>query len=173
MSGGAILPHFSGHPLDVGGLLGSVRAAVLAALPAGDGFLDVGGAVHLVPVPYHPAPHPETRSTSFLIGGFGVAGYRQPLSGGFSLAGEVDLGLALWSGLDAGNPFTVDNAPTDGPLTLPSVRLAGDLLYRVSRPLWLWVGPSYQLFVPVSKGLREVVSAVHLFELSAGVAVQL
>ena len=68
MSGGAAWPHFSGHPLDVA-VLGSVRGAVMAALPAGSGFLDVGGALSLVPVPYRSLIGPDAGQPNTRVAG--------------------------------------------------------------------------------------------------------
>jgi hypothetical protein len=149
-----------------------VRATVVAALPAGPGALDLGGAIALVPLPYTRVDMKGVQVTTFLVGLFGVVGYRWPVSGDFSLGGEADLGMALWSGLDQGNPFTSSNDGTSGALPLPAFRLAVAAHYRLSRLLWLWGGPAYQVALPVSAGLKEAVSAVHLFEITAGVALQ-
>jgi tetratricopeptide (TPR) repeat protein len=173
LSAGPAWPRFSGRSLSVP-VLGSVRAAVVAALPAGGGALDLGGSIAFIPVPYQPverAGAPESRS--FLFGLFAVAGYRRPLGSGFWAGGQADLGVALWSGLDEGNPFTQGNGAATGALPLPAFRGAMSVLYRISHPVWLWLGPAYQVAVPVTAGLKEAVSAVHLFEVTAGVALQI
>jgi tetratricopeptide (TPR) repeat protein len=173
VAGGAALPLFSGRDLELA-LVGSVRAAALCALPAGDGVLDLGLAGSLVTIPYERVDRTDgAQFYSYLFGVAAVAGYRAPLGPRFSLGAEADAGVGLWTGLEPGNPFTRQHRAAPGLHAMPAFRLAAMALFRVGRPLWFWAGPAYQLAVPVGADFKEGVSAVHLLELAGGIALQL
>ena len=87
--------------------------------------------------------------------------------------GEVGAGAGFFSGLEAGNPFTVGGAPTSGALSMFAARIAGGLEVPVSGGWQARLTAASFSFSPPKAGLDASIERLLRFELTAGVGLAL
>ena len=104
-----------------------------------------------------------------LLASFGVAwlpGDR------FSVGPELAAGILWWSGLEAGNRFTVDGAgASGGPVPLPTLRIGLPIEVGLSRSLVLVLRPALAIARPGS-GLQASIARLISAGVSAGAGVR-
>lgn len=89
------------------------------------------------------------------------------------LRGELGVGLLIFSGLVQGNPFTVDGAPTSGPLSTIATRAALGINLRLSRYFGIRLTPAALSFSPRKAGLSADIARLMRVNVTAGLVLSL
>jgi len=147
----------------------SLAAGATYRLDLGRLNLGLGLAGTLFMVPYEA----EGDRTAYMTQALGQAELTYPLASWLELRGEVGVGLLIFSGLRQGNPFTVDGAPTSGPLSTVATRAALGLDVPLGRHWRLRLTPASLSFSPRKAGLSTDITRLLRLDLSIGVALRL
>jgi len=119
----------------------------------------------------HPALEGTSGSSSFW-GGLASVRYLYGIAPGWKLGGGVGGGVVFWSGLDEGNPFTLEGVAPSGAIALPSLTLSLRAELRLTDALFVALTPELVWSkIPSSAGnaISGVISSVTRFDLAAGV----
>ncbi len=155
-----------------------LEGAYAFALPAGQ--LAVGVDLGYARLPYtrqatssHPALAGTSGSSAFWALLASVR-YFWPITSELKVGGGIEGGYLLWSGLDEGNPFTVQGVAPSGAIALPTfaVNLRGE--YRLMDALFVALTPEYLWSdVPSSAGnaVAGVISSISRFDIVASVGI--
>jgi len=177
---GVAFASMSGSAVDLPAMLAArVEGAYAFLLPAGE--LAVGVDLGYARLPYtrratdaHPALEGTSGGSAFW-GLLASARYLVPVTPALKLGAGLAGGVLFWSGLDEGNPFTLQGVAPSGAIALPSaaVSLRGE--YRLSDALFVLLAPELVWStVPSSAGnaIAGVISSVTRIDVAAGVGVQ-
>ncbi len=145
-------------------------------VPAGE--LEVGADLGYARLPYtrvgtssHPALQGSGGSSAFW-GVLASARYLSHVTSDLKLGAGVGGGVVFWSGLDEGNPFTLQGVAPSGALALPAVAVDLRAEYRVADGLFLALTPEL-LWSDIPSGagsaIAGVISSVTRLDLVAGV----
>lgn len=142
----------------------SFRLGVTAPISLGPATLRLGALGTLLPVPYQ-------GGTALLSHVLGQAELALDLLRWLSVRIEAGLGLLLFSGLDAGNPFTEGGAETSGPLGMFAVRAAAGLEVPLGAGWRARLTAFSFSFSPPKEGLDGSISRLLRLEGTLGVGV--
>jgi tetratricopeptide (TPR) repeat protein len=163
---------FSGGDLESSTVLFSARLAGSYALPLGapDGELRIGVAAPFTVLPYT-NDVTGARQGSSLWGLLAEARYLRRLQAAprLRIGGGVGAGVLWWSGLEAGNPFTVGGRTVTGPIAMPTFQVGGRLEYELPRGLFVALAPEVVFSKTTSDGLTGSISWLFRFDLGVGV----
>lgn len=144
----------------------SFRAGVGYPLTLGPATVRLGALGTLLPVPY-------TGGTAMLSQVLGQLEVSLSLISRLRVRVEAGAGLGLFSGLDAGNPFTDMGAPTTGPLSMFSARGAVGLDVIISGGWSARMTAFSFSYSPSKAGLDASVSRLLRFEGTVGIGADL
>lgn len=162
---------FAGVPLSRKTLL-HVGVAGWYQFVAGGFTLDAGVTGRFVPLPYDPIDG-QAGDTSHIWTTLAAVRIAHTLGGSFSVGAEAGSGIGVWTGLKAGNPFTLDGVDAGGPVLLPTLGLGTGLGYAVSPRVWVTGGVFYSVGSVTRAGPFEAVSRVNQLDAHFGVALRL
>lgn len=147
----------------------SLAASATYRLDLGRLNLGLGLAGTLFMVPYEA----EGDRTAFMTQALGQAELTYALASWLQLRGELGVGLLIFSGLRQGNPFTIDGAPTSGPLSTVATRASLGLDVPLG-PHWrLRLTPATVSFSPRKAGLSADITRLLRVDVTIGIALRL
>lgn len=177
VSAGPAFARLSGRAVTLPAMVAArLEGAYVFPLPAGD--LEVGADLGYTRLPYtrvgttdHPALDGTSGSSAFW-GLLATVRYLSALTPALKLGGGLEGGVLFWSGLDEGNPFTLQGVAPSGAIALPSVavNLRGE--YRFTGGLFLTLTPALGWSkIPSSAGnaIAGVISSITRVDVAAGV----
>jgi tetratricopeptide (TPR) repeat protein len=146
------------------------------ALPAGE--LDVGVDLGYARLPYQrvaTSAHPALNGTSGSSGFWALLAsvrYLYGVTSALKLGAGVEGGYVFWSGLDEGNPFTLNGVAPSGAFALPS--LAGQVRgeYLLVEGLFIALTPEFlwsKITSSSGNAIAGVISSVRRFDVIASV----
>lgn len=136
-------------------------------IPAGPALIDAGALITYTPVPWNNNAGAEgTASLTSILGNVGAT---YPVADKILVRGELGLGVLLFSGLEAGNVFTMNGAKASGALSMFNVRVALGGSYLVTPNIAVTAAPVIYSYSPAKEGLRDDLDALTRFELMLGV----
>ncbi len=130
--------------------------------------LDVGAAFTFTPVPYDNAVSGGKDNASFVQALVDVAG-TYTVAPKIGIRVDLGAGLLLFNGINAGNPFTMDEAGTTGSLAMFAVRAGISADYEITPNLIFTVAPIAFSYSPAKSGLSSDISSITRFDVMAGV----
>jgi hypothetical protein len=130
--------------------------------------LRVGLDLGFAQLPYTNVQTPGSGTSSFWTALL-TARYLRDLSPNLKVGGGLGVGVVWWAGLDAGNPFTVDQVAASGAIPMPSFQVGARGEYRFDSGLFIALAPELLFSKTTSDGLSQSVSAVTRFDLIGGV----
>jgi hypothetical protein len=161
VSGGPALAQFGGSSVasktiasvEIGG-----RLAVVSAQPRVELLISGGVA----PVPYDGT---SGVATSLWISGWGGGRISYRLSSAIDLFADLAGGVVWWTGLEEGNPFTVQGMAATGAVPMPSFRAGPGVAFEPARHVSLALAPRYVMSKTSGPGLSAMVSSVARLEI--------
>jgi hypothetical protein len=109
-----------------------------------------------------------------LFSAFGFGAVTKHFTPAIAVRGELGLGLQLFAGLRAGNPFTFGALDTSGALSMFVARGGIAVDYSVTPKIAIWLAPATFSFSPTStKNFRAEVKAINRLDFLLGVRVGL
>ena len=157
---------FSGLEIDSPVLL-AFRVGGSYALLSGPSTLRVGAEALGAFLPYTNLTSAAKESSS-LWGLMLTARYAFLATPELALGAGAGVGVIWWAGLHEGNPFTVDNVASDGPIPMPSFQLGIRAEYALGRRAFVALSPELLLSKTTSDGLSQAVSSVRRLDIYAG-----
>ncbi len=129
--------------------------------------LDVGAAFTFTPVPYDNAVSGGKDNASFVEALADVAG-TYTVAPKIGIRADLGVGVLLFNGINAGNPFTMDEAGTTGALAMFAVRAGLSADYEITSNLIVTVAPIAFSYSPAKAGLSSDISSITRFDLMLG-----
>lgn len=126
----------------------------------------------LTPVPWDNVDYDES-GTAMLTSLLANAGFTYPVIPKLAVRGEIGLGGQFFSGLAAGNPFTLGGASTTGALGVFNIRFGIGAEYAVTDNIVVSAAPIIFSYSPAPANMRDDISSLTRFELMAGVGYKL
>jgi hypothetical protein len=152
------------------GVQPSFRLSATLPVAVGPVELRFGALGGLLPVPLGGEAGGGTALQTHALGQFELALH---LVGGLSLRAEAGGGVLIFSGLGAGNPFTVNGAPTSGPLSMLALRGAVGLELALHERVRLVATPFGFWFSPPKAGLDPSIHRLTRMDFTLGIALRL
>jgi tetratricopeptide (TPR) repeat protein len=146
--GGGGLPFIAGTSSKQGVTLGLTGGYLLPLAAPVD--IEVGAGVAFCTIKF---PTSAGERDAKLFSGFAFAAVSKHLVAGLSARAELGLGIQLFSGLRAGNPFTLGSQDTSGALSMFVARASASVDYAVSSNISLWLSPATFSYSPTSKDI--------------------
>jgi len=131
--------------------------------------IDVGVDATYTPVPFENTMT-QAKANASLISVLADAGATYTVAPNIGVRGDLGLGVLAFTGIsEAGNPFTMDGAPTTGALAMFAVRaaIAGD--YAFTPNLVATVTPIAFEYSPAKTGLRDDIKSITSFDFMLGI----
>ncbi len=129
--------------------------------------LDVGAAFTFTPVQYDNAVSGGKDNASFVEALADVAG-TYTVAPKIGIRADLGLGVLLFNGINAGNPFTMDEAGTTGALAMFAVRAGISADYEITPNLIVTAAPIAFSYSPAKAGLSSDISSITRFDLMLG-----
>jgi hypothetical protein len=148
------------------------------AFPLPVGELVVGADLGYARLPFSrvgTADHPELEGTGGSSAFWALLAsvrYLAAVAPGLKLGGGVEGGVLFWSGLDEGNPFTLQGVAPSGAIGLPTLAVNVRGAYALADDLFVALTPELLWSkIPSSAGnaIAGVISSVSRFDLVASV----
>jgi hypothetical protein len=146
--GGGGLPFIAGTSSKQGVTLGLTGGYLLPLAAPVD--IEIGAGVAFCTIKF---PTSAGERNAKLFSGFAFAAVSKHLVAGLSARVELGLGIQLFSGLRAGNPFTLGSQDTSGALSMFVARASASVDYAVSSNISVWLSPATFSYSPTSKDI--------------------
>jgi hypothetical protein len=127
--------------------------------------LVAGGLIGYTPIPWDANGMSGSTSLFSLLAN-GSVGY--PVIPKLNVRGELGMGVQWWTGLKAGNPFTMDFAETTGALGMFNLRFALGAEYLVTRNIVVTATLPGISYSPAPSNMRDGLSSVTRIEFLVG-----
>jgi hypothetical protein len=130
-------------------------------------IIEPGLGFTFTPAPYDAMGGAST--TGKMFGVFANGGARYEVAPKIGVRGDLGLGLLVFSGLEAGNPFTENGAGTSGALSMFHLRAAVSADYLITPNLAATVTPFAFGYSPAKAGFRDGISSITSIDFMVGV----
>ena len=146
-----------------GGLFGGYPLAINQQLT-----LELGAGLEYQPAAYQNVETNSSQSASFVtvLANVGVLYAVAPKIG---IRADVGLGVLAVSGLEMGNPFTMNGAATSGALTMFALRFGLSADYAVTPNVFVTAAPFAFAYSPAKSGFLDSISAITRIDFMVGV----